>query len=240
MKKSIKKNGIEMKIRRELNVFPYSIFCLNDIRTRCSYSAKTKVVTTLEEEGTIDRVINGIYRIKNHEKPITIMDLAFAIARKNSWFTCPLPTDDSKKLVVKSSGPSRQYDYQGMHIEFQKENSKLLPSSYYSINLIIHNASLLPDPTQPNARFLKSSRNLLSAEEYAKGMKNLKKKSLPWVRPLLRQVFAEQPEHFKNVQPVRNNGIKRRLGRRPLIDDVTDNLVVKPRAKAKASSKAKK
>ncbi len=213
----MKRTKIETRIMNEVMSYPSRVFCLKDIRVRCSYSAKTKTVSLMLAEGYIGRIINGIYYIRNKPMP-SFMEICFAIGRKNEWRVCPLPQDwmnptqlSDHQILVKSTGPSRVYNLGGTEVRFLKESRQFLPSVYYTINLLAQflkmceTTDVSPDYRREG---IKKLARLLTKEEYIRGLDTLET-TTDEIKSTLNMILSEEP-HYVEATTLNRKGRTRK------------------------------
>ena len=245
----MKKNKIESRIIKEVENSTYGAFGLNDIKVRCSYSAKTKTISFLLQGGYISRIINGVYYLTDGPVP-SIEEICFAIGRKNGWRVCPLPTEENT-WIVKSTGPSRVYTFNGTEIRFVKESKRGLPSPYYAINLACQQIRAAvdagKDPNKLPADLFRNARKSLSKEEYALGLLTLDD-TYDWMKAALIELFSKEPKKFKSdsvvykglPRPSKDDVKVSKTAKRKLASKKAAEKKAKDAAKKKADKKAAK
>ncbi len=118
------------------------LFIINDFLSITSYENVKKIIQRLIKKNKLEKIIDGIYMKPKYSKTwdmkisCNIYDLADCIARKNGWDIIPtgevainyfgLSTQLQSKYIYVSSGPYRNYEYEGNSIYFKHTASKKL------------------------------------------------------------------------------------------------------------------
>lgn len=144
---------IDKDILNRLNEQNISVFTINDIIDLGSYDNLRKVLERMTKSGIFRRLIRGVYEIPKYNKtfnmiaPPSIDDIAKALARNFNWDIYPsgnyalnilgISTQIPSKYIYISSGPNRNYEYEGNMIIFKHATLKETNSFSYITNIVI-------------------------------------------------------------------------------------------------------
>ena len=148
------KNSEMDLIKNRIKKIPYgSVFVISDFTDVADYQNAKKCLLRLEKEGTIRRLIRGIYDkpyfsnlLKEFASP-NIENVAQALARNYSWKISPsglvalnllgISTQVPNVYHYFSSGPYKTYTIGKIDIHFLHKSSKeLLNLSYYTLLVV--------------------------------------------------------------------------------------------------------
>lgn len=200
------KTSIEDKVAKEIGKSTKHVICLPDLKTRGTYAAKTKALSSLNNSGVVKRIFNGVYFIPRNdlkeEKDLPLIDLVLGIARKNNWRVVIVDEEfkeghvsDDHDIYIRSNGPTKQYVWQNYLLHFVNESPRSLPSPYYNINRIVNLLRQYHDGEVPSD-FIKAMRKTLSKEEYKNALSTLSS-TYSWVRAELEHILKKKPKKFQ-------------------------------------------
>ena len=131
----------------------YEAFSIKDVISLSSYDNLRKNLERMTKEGSIRRIIRGIYDIPKYNNIFnmynvpSINGVANALARNFNWNIYPsgnaalnilgLSTQIPSKYIYISSGPYRKYECENIIIEFKHASQNETNSFSYNTNLII-------------------------------------------------------------------------------------------------------
>ena len=131
----------------------YEAFSIKDVISLSSYDSLRKNLERMTKEGSIRRIIRGIYDIPKYNNIFnmynvpSINGVANALARSFNWNIYPsgnaalnilgLSTQIPSKYIYISSGPYRKYECENIIIEFKHASQNETNSFSYNTNLII-------------------------------------------------------------------------------------------------------
>lgn len=131
----------------------YEAFSIKDVISLSSYDNLRKNLERMTKEGSIRRIIRGIYDIPKYNNIFnmynvpSINGVANALARSFNWNIYPsgnaalnilgLSTQIPSKYIYISSGPYRKYECENIIIEFKHASQNETNSFSYNTNLII-------------------------------------------------------------------------------------------------------
>lgn len=145
--------SVEKDILYRLKKQNISVFTANDIIDLTSYDNLRKSLERMTKAGSLKRLIRGVYEIPKYNKTFntiaapSIDEIAKALARNFNWDIYPsgnyalnilgISTQIPSKYIYISSGPYREYEYEGNIIVFKHATLKETNSFSYITNIVI-------------------------------------------------------------------------------------------------------
>ncbi|BCK45370.1 hypothetical protein DAT300_09090 [Streptococcus suis] len=127
-------SNIKAKIKNKIdNLSDGAVFISNDFLEIADYETVRKTLNRFVNEGTIQRVVNGVYYkpryielIGEYESP-SINEVAIAIARKYNWTIAPSGNTALNLLGLSTQVPAQwTYISDGRYVDFLIGNTKLV------------------------------------------------------------------------------------------------------------------
>ena len=127
-------SNIKAKINSKIdNLSDGAVFISNDFLEIADYETVRKTLNRFVNEGTIQRVVNGVYYkpryielIGEYESP-SINEVAIAIARKYNWTIAPSGNTALNLLGLSTQVPAQwTYISDGRYVDFLIGNTKLV------------------------------------------------------------------------------------------------------------------
>lgn len=207
------KNQIKRKI---LSLKEGTIITSGDFLDIANYNSVKNVLSKLEKEKIIFRVLRGIYKVPNYNKlldleiPANVNDVAEAIAKNNNWNIVPkgdaalnnlgLTTQVPAVYEYISDGPYKIYNYEGNIIKLYKKSNKYISGMSYKTALIIEALKTLGEDNISEKERILIFHNLSSAD-----MDNLyieSKNSISWIFEEIIKILKEGGYNVRNSQNV--------------------------------------
>ncbi|CYW54503.1 Uncharacterised protein [Streptococcus suis] len=127
-------SNIKAKIKNKIdNLSDGAVFISNDFLEIADYETVRKTLNRFVNDGTIQRVVNGVYYkpryielIGEYESP-SINEVAIAIARKYNWTIAPSGNTALNLLGLSTQVPAQwTYISDGRYVDFLIGNTKLV------------------------------------------------------------------------------------------------------------------
>lgn len=164
-------------------------------------------LTRLSRDGTLRRVIRGIYdyprfsEILKQELAPDIHEVAQALARKFGWRIQPdgtaamnllgISTQVPSQYVFKSDGPNRTYSIGKSTIEFKHSAMKEIGFRHPESGIIVHALKTLGED-RIDQQTIQTIREWLSEHKRSKVLKDTEKVT-DWVFQAIKQICREEP-----------------------------------------------
>ncbi|NMA17568.1 MAG: hypothetical protein GX939_02220 [Clostridiaceae bacterium] len=182
-----------------------AVFIANDFLEIASYERIRNILNRLVKDGTIRRILNGVYYqpryselIDEYEAP-NVHQVALAIARKYNWTITPsentalnilgLSTQVPAKWVYLSDGRYVTYSFGGIDIEFKRRSNAEISNMSMITSMVIQAIKAIGKDriTEEQIDILKKR---LSAEEKKALLKD-GKTATAWIYEILRKIGEE-------------------------------------------------
>lgn len=182
-----------------------TVFIANDFLEIASYERIRNILNRLVKDGTIHRILNGIYYqpkyselIEEYEAP-NVHQVALAIARKYNWTITPsentalnilgLSTQVPAKWVYLSDGRYVTYFFGGIDIEFKRRSNAEI-SNMSTITSMVIQAIKAIGKNRISEEQIDILKNRLSSEE-KKALLKEGKTATAWIYEILRKIGEE-------------------------------------------------
>ena len=208
--KTIMINSEMNLIRNKIELMPYgSAFVVSDFTKTVEYENAKKCLLRLEQEGTIRRVIRGIYdkprfsELLNEYSSPNIEEVAKAIARNYNWFISPsgltalnllgLSTQVTNSYEYYSSGQYKSYSIGKIVIFFKHKSSKELLNLSYKSSLVVQAIKELgPDINRESIERIQNHLSLKEKQALLKETSGVTK----WIYEIIKRMYS--PEELEN------------------------------------------
>lgn len=182
-----------------------TVFIANDFLEIASYERIRNILNRLVKDGTIHRILNGVYYqpkyselIEEYEAP-NVHQVALAIARKYNWTITPsentalnilgLSTQVPAKWVYLSDGRYVTYSFGGIDIEFKRRSNAEI-SNMSTITSMVIQAIKAIGKNRISEEQIDILKNRLSSEE-KKALLKEGKTATAWIYEILRKIGEE-------------------------------------------------
>ncbi len=182
-----------------------TVFIANDFLEIASYERIRNILNRLVKDGTIHRILNGVYYqpkyselIEEYEAP-NVHQVALAIARKYNWTITPsentalnilgLSTQVPAKWVYLSDGRYVTYSFGGIDIEFKRRSNAEI-SNMSTITSMVIQAIKAIGKNRISEEQIDVLKNRLSSEE-KKALLKEGKTATAWIYEILRKIGEE-------------------------------------------------
>ncbi|MCF0241758.1 MAG: hypothetical protein HUK25_03925 [Treponema sp.] len=129
------------------------LFSIKDFTDITSYETAKKTLQRMEKEGSIVRVVDGLYskpkisKLLNKPVPVSVSDVAEKLAEKFSWHIVPSGNTALNQLHLStqvpacyeylSDGPYREYEIYGMKLNFKHTCNSMISEMSTKTALVI-------------------------------------------------------------------------------------------------------
>ena len=129
------------------------LFSIKDFTDITSYETAKKTLQRMEKEGSIVRVVDGLYskpkisKLLNKPVPVSVSDVAEKLAEKFSWHSVPSGNTALNQLHLStqvpacyeylSDGPYREYEIYGMKLNFKHTCNSMISEMSTKTALVI-------------------------------------------------------------------------------------------------------
>ncbi|MGI6581782.1 MAG: DUF6088 family protein [Erysipelotrichaceae bacterium] len=182
-----------------------TVFIANDFLEIASYERIRNILNRLVKDGTIHRILNGVYYqpkyselIEEYEAP-NVHQVALAIARKYNWTITPsentalnilgLSTQVPAKWVYLSDGKYITYSFGGIDIEFKRRSNAEI-SNMSTITSMVIQAIKAIGKDRISGEQIDILKKRLSGEE-KKALLREGKTATAWIYEILRKIGEE-------------------------------------------------
>ncbi|HPX32184.1 MAG TPA: DUF6088 family protein [Erysipelotrichaceae bacterium] len=182
-----------------------TVFIANDFLEIASYERIRNILNRLVKDGTIHRILNGVYYqpkyselIEEYEAP-NVHQVALAIARKYNWTITPsentalnilgLSTQVPAKWVYLSDGKYVTYSFGGIDIEFKRRSNAEI-SNMSTITSMVIQAIKAIGKDRISGEQIDILKKRLSGEE-KKALLREGKTATAWIYEILRKIGEE-------------------------------------------------
>ena len=182
-----------------------TVFIANDFLEIASYERIRNILNRLVKDGTIHRILNGVYYHPRYSKLIdeyeapNVHQVALAIARKYNWTITPsentalnilgLSTQVPAKWVYLSAGRYVTYSFKGIDIEFKRRSNGEI-SNMSTITSMVIQAIKAIGKDRITEDQIDSLKKRLSSEE-KKALLREGKAATAWIYEILRKIGRE-------------------------------------------------
>lgn len=182
-----------------------TVFIANDFLEIASYERIRNILNRLVKDGTIHRILNGVYYHPRYSKLIdeyeapNVHQVALAIARKYNWTITPsentalnilgLSTQVPAKWVYLSDGRYVTYSFRGIDIEFKRRSNGEI-SNMSTITSMVIQAIKAIGKDRITEDQIDSLKKRLSSEE-KKALLREGKAATAWIYEILRKIGRE-------------------------------------------------
>jgi len=144
---------LNQRILTKIDNEQFKAFTAKDFIEMTNIKTINKNLERMEKDGTIRRIITGVYDIPDFSIIIneyavpSITDVAFALARANNWKICPsgtsalnyigLSTQVPSQYIFVSSGPYKDYKIGNLSLIFKRTNNRLMFDSSLETAILI-------------------------------------------------------------------------------------------------------
>ena len=182
-----------------------TVFIANDFLEIASYERIRNILNRLVKDGTIHRILNGVYYHPRYSKLIdeyeapNVHQVALAIARKYNWTITPsentalnilgLSTQVPAKWVYLSDGKYVTYSFGGIDIEFKRRSNAEI-SNMSTITSMVIQAIKAIGKDRISGEQIDILKKRLSGEE-KKALLREGKTATAWIYEILRKIGEE-------------------------------------------------
>ena len=183
-----------------------TVFIANDFLEIASYERIRNILNRLVKDGTIHRILNGVYYqpkyselIEEYEAP-NVHQVALAIARKYNWTITPsentalnilgLSTQVPAKWVYLSDGRYVTYSFGDIDIEFKRRSNAEI-SNMSTITSMVIQAIKAIGKDRVTAEMIDILKKRLSGDE-KKALLREGKTATAWIYEILRKIEEDE------------------------------------------------
>jgi hypothetical protein len=183
-----------------------TVFIANDFLEIASYERIRNILNRLVKDGTIHRILNGVYYqpkyselIDEYEAP-SVHQVALAIARKHNWTITPsentalnilgLSTQVPAKWVYLSDGRYVTYSFGDIDIEFKRRSNAEI-SNMSTITSMVIQAIKAIGKDRVTAEMIDILKKRLSGDE-KKALLREGKTATAWIYEILRKIEEDE------------------------------------------------
>ena len=198
-------SSITNKLRYEIKVnYKEKLFTIKDFLHLSNYDTIKRLLVRFENENLIIRIINGIYAIPKYSKltnelvPVSPNKLAHKIAENFSWKIIPtglqalniLGLSEQIPVVYEylSTGPYRDYEYNGKTIKFKNTRSNEINELSYKSSVVVSAIRTL-GKSNITKNQVKQIRDNLTSIEKEKLLHETKKVTV-WIYEVIKEIYS--------------------------------------------------